>query len=266
MTYVKNQPRYHAFAARVSGAAMSVHKNQTEVAGECGVTPQSAQRWFSGTSIPRPQHLPALAAALDMTVEELIDGIPELSGVVRMVADAHTPHNHGGRGDQPATPVLEMERLSNATKEMNSARVAYHRALLAAVDVAKRALTEELMWEGYMPVEQPSADPSSELVVSKDGELFLVVLRVTLPSPADTARVNVRSPGAPPAERQFIAYAFLNNGALSFFIIPSRYFTEASGRPIVKAAATWMPDEDEAAEMPTEIESYIDNFNLLEIE
>ena len=63
-------------------AALRRGKNMTQedLAGAVGVTDKAVSRWETGRGFPDISLLPALAAALDITVNELLAGEPIAAG------------------------------------------------------------------------------------------------------------------------------------------------------------------------------------------
>lgn len=259
----RNTPRYLLFADRVRNAAMDQGLNQTEVSRLCGVTPQSVQRWFSGSSLPRPQHIPDLSKALGLTVEDLIDGIPELSEIVRT-----SEHLTSAAQPDQESPAREFTLLALATEAMAEARLAYQHALADAMAIARAALIDELQWAGYATV-VPVTEISTDITVSHADRSYLLDLRVTLPSPGDTARLVSRrrllGSGVPNTSDVLVAYAFTAEDRLRFLIVPEAFFTDTDKLQILKCAAHWLDGDRDTSEMPTQIGHYIDNFDLHEL-
>lgn len=56
---------------------------QRELAQHVGVSQQTASRWLSGQSIPSRAHVPGLAAALGVTVSQVLERCEDYPGIAK---------------------------------------------------------------------------------------------------------------------------------------------------------------------------------------
>lgn len=215
---------HSGFAARASNEAKNLGLTQTEISKECGVTPQSVQRWFSGDSLPRPHHLPVIAKMLQCSVGFLIGDTPELASAGFSVP---TP-------PREESPLKELNALQVSTEALHNVSAKHRIALAAASEVCGRALLEQLGWHGYFQAGdiQPTG---SQFLVSRDGVEYSVELRMHPPSVADTARMSRATTAQ--NSRGITAYAWYSPRlkSLRFFIAPDRLFLTRQGVEILKA-------------------------------
>jgi len=214
---------HSGFAARASNEAKNLGLTQTEISKECGVTPQSVQRWFSGDSLPRPHHLPVLAKMLQCSVGFLISDTPELASGGFSIP---TPLRE-------ESPLKEINALRRSTEELSTIASKHQIALAAASEVCGRTLLEQLGWHGYFQAGdiQPTGSP---YLVSRDGHEYSVELRMHPPSVADTARMSRATTAQ--NSRGITAYAWYSERvkSLRFFIAPDRLFLTRQGVEILK--------------------------------
>lgn len=259
--------RYPVFSDRVRRLAMARRMSQSDVGRVCGVTPQSAQRWFTGLSLPRPQFLPPLASALGVTVDELVEGQPEFAEAMRAAEALHFAHEAGPPAVIPpdeSSPAVEMHALERSTLALDKARRGFQSALSAALSVVGVALAENLAWAGF-ETRQYSRPAATDLIAEDaHGNTFAVDIHLHPPTPADAVRASRADAEGP---RRVFAYPFLcredDVSSLHFLFLPVAFFGDKEKLPLARIAANWLPEHHPACEdTPEELRPYIDNFDL----
>lgn len=270
------------FAQRLKRLAAERQVNQSDVARACGVTPQSAQRWFAGVSLPRPQYLGTVARVLGVTPEELAAGIQELDGVLAELR-GETPARPGEPGREALSPTSRIVmNFYQAQQRANEAKQQALRTQIQAETVALDTLYEMLSWQGYEPIEDARPGSDQLLVQGVDGNPFLITLRLTGPHPIDIAP---RRSGAATDVQHLLVYAFLclPDGHLHFLLLPcpspGNGLSSEACRDLLQLAAQWLAEcslvpfkqrhvlrraegDSRPVETPAELEPFIDNFNL----
>jgi transcriptional regulator with XRE-family HTH domain len=217
------EKKYQTFAVKVAAAAKAQDLSQTQVAKVCGVTPQSVQRWFTGSSLPRPSHMPSLSKALGISVEELISGVEELHYATQL--------------DLQAFPPSMIKNLYESQEALNAAITRHQQAVTVATKTAYDALILELSYEGYYPNVQDE-DRHNSFSVERDDVRYDIELHVRSPSVGDTIRVGRRHQ-VNSSVPQVSVYAFWSSFSNEprFFIVPARMFLTREGIALLKAAA-----------------------------
>lgn len=219
--------KYHAFAVKVSAAAKTQDLSQTQVAKVCGVTPQSVQRWFTGSSLPRPSHMPSLAEALGLSIEELVADVEELHFATQLKAT-----------DAPTVPSV-VSNLWDSQIALNKAISNHAQCAAVATKLAYEKLTEQLSYEGYYLITNESTLNNS-FTVERDGVVYQIELHVRAPNVGDTIRIGRRQQAPTDNVVYISAYTFWNAADANprFFILPAKVFLTREGIELLKVAAS----------------------------
>lgn len=157
------------FSRRLKQLAANRQLTQTALGRACNVTPQSAQRWFSGAALPRPTYIPTLAKLLGVTTDELVLGVPSLEHSLGNELPDDSPVLATAKQNEVTTPgdVLAQTRASRVPNAGRSKEVTLmaqfyealelereaqhrrHRREADAYDLARALLLTQLQWHGY---------------------------------------------------------------------------------------------------------------------
>jgi len=241
------------FSHRVRSLAAHRHLSQTAIARHCGVTPQSAQRWFSGASYPRPKYLRSLAGALGISVDQLVEGIAELERQV-IEQTAQQELANGGAEESAGQIETTFERYYRLREQLDDLRRSHRRALNAAVYAAQDVLLENLLWAGYDRIDSPNDRPGSSVlqVEGAPGDRYAIDVRVDGISPRDGVRYQWATEDG---IKSLIAYAYQYQRdaqtEVHFLMFTARELSTEQGKKLLREAASWVSANNLMANQPT---------------